>query len=580
MASQEVPEGSVLGDEDGRSSIGRRLAHLAVALHGADSLDAVLDQVVRVAAEVVPGCDGASITFRDGDRLWTPTATDERATAFDELQYGLGEGPCLDALERPIVAADGTNWDEWPAFHAAVPDDLALVSCGLLALARPAGALNLYGRQRFDDDSKEIALLLAAHASVGVAALLARLAGAVADDTNRMARALGEMLDHAHHVLPDRLPDLGQQVARLCGARTTRVWLADYSQRWLLPLGQPPGVEGLDIDGTVGGRAFLLGEAVELVHDDAAVVWMPLVNGVDRLGVVQFELDRTDDWRRGTLSKIAELLASEIVTRGQYTDAVPVARRAQELTLAAEFQWNLLRPPAFATGDVTVAAAVEPAYSVGGDGYDYAYNQDVLHAAVFDAMGHDLDASMISNLLVAVLRWCRRRNTDLQATAATVDTVINQRFPEARYATAVLAELDVVTGVLQWINCGHPPPILIREGRVIGPLLSPPAPPLGLAACLGRPVGSVSEAALQRGDRVLLYTDGLVEARMAGGDDFGLDRLHESLHRALASGLSASEIVRRLAHAVVDHHGAALRDDASIFLLQWHPGGGAARPSD
>jgi serine phosphatase RsbU (regulator of sigma subunit) len=301
------------------------------------------------------------------------------------------------------------------------------------------------------------------------------------------------------------------------------------------------------------------------------ILWVPLTNGVDRLGVVQFDLDRIDAYRRGSISIIAKLLASEIVAKGQYTDVVAIARRTRELSLSAELQWNMLRPLTFATDDVTLAAAVEPSYGVGGDGYDYANNNGIFHAALFDAVGHDLDASIVANLFVATFRWCRRRGLDLETTAQTIDQIINERFPDAKYATGILAELNVATGAFRWINAGHPAPILICGDRIVGPLESAPAPPLGLAAYLGEPAGTVNEVSLQPGDRVLLYTDGLVEARMAGGEDFGLGRLREFIHRAVASGFSGGETVRRLAHAVVDHHGDHLRDDATIVLVHWHP---------
>jgi serine phosphatase RsbU (regulator of sigma subunit) len=77
---------------------------------------------------------------------------------------------------------------------------------------------------------------------------------------------------------------------------------------------------------------------------------------------------------------------------------------------------------------------------------------------------------------------------------------------------------------------------------------------------------------LQPGDSVLLYTDGIVEARRAGGSDFGEDRLREFLGAAFAAGSSPSETVRRLSNAVLDYHGGHLQDDATTVLVTWDPG--------
>lgn len=623
--------------------LAREFAQLAVALYGAESFEKVLAGLVEVAADAVPGCDQASITLVEAGEPRTPAASGEAAEALDELQYRFGEGPCLDALDAVMVTATGDEWRRWPRLQAAKPEGVeTVVSCGLLLPAGgPTGSLNLYGSapDAIDAESRQIALVLAAHAAIAVATarerqgavdleyglrealasrdvigqakgILMGRQGISADDAfdvlrrasqrlnvklrdlardlsegvaltaatdtaieaGTLAGAVGELLDRANDLAPDQLPDLGRVVGATTGVRSTRMWLADYEQRRLVPFGQPPEIDGFDIDGTVGGQAFRLAEPRELARDDGVLLWVPLVDGTERLGVVQFELDRLDAYRRGTLLTIAKLLASEIVTRSRYTDALEVARRTRDLTLAAELQWNLLRPRNFATPDVTVAAALEPSYGFGGDGYDYAYNDGMLHVGAFDAVGHDLDAGIVASLFVVTWRWCRRRGLDLDATVRTIDAILNERFPDAKYATGILAELDVFTGAFRWVNAGHPPPILVRGATVVGPLLGPSALPIGLASFLKRPVAvSVHELSLQPDDRIVLYSDGVVEARTGPGEGFGVERLQDFVHRAVASGSSGAEMVRRLAHAVVDHHGDHLRDDATIVVIHWHP---------
>jgi serine phosphatase RsbU (regulator of sigma subunit) len=74
---------------------------------------------------------------------------------------------------------------------------------------------------------------------------------------------------------------------------------------------------------------------------------------------------------------------------------------------------------------------------------------------------------------------------------------------------------------------------------------------------------------LEPGDRVLFFTDGVVEARSATGELFGKERLGDLLVRASADANSASETMRRLVHAVLGHQGSSLRDDATLLLLEW-----------
>jgi serine phosphatase RsbU (regulator of sigma subunit) len=191
---------------------------------------------------------------------------------------------------------------------------------------------------------------------------------------------------------------------------------------------------------------------------------------------------------------------------------------------------------------------------------------------VIDAIGHDLEAGVIAHLVIATYRWCRRRRLDLRDTSVTIDEVIAERFPDGKFVTGIITQLDTTTGTLRWMCHGHPLPLLIRNDRVIGAIEAAPALPFGLGTSVdGEAAVSITETSLQPGDRILLYTDGIVEARTAEGEDFGLERLQDFLHRALASGYSDSEIVRRLSHAVLDHHGGHLRDDATTLLLHWQP---------
>jgi serine phosphatase RsbU (regulator of sigma subunit) len=83
---------------------------------------------------------------------------------------------------------------------------------------------------------------------------------------------------------------------------------------------------------------------------------------------------------------------------------------------------------------------------------------------------------------------------------------------------------------------------------------------------------TVGEEILQPGDWLALYTDGVTEARNAAGAWFGEDRLVELLEHEIAGGRPPPETVRRLNHAVLDHQGGLLQDDASLLLATWTRG--------
>ena len=134
----------------------------------------------------------------------------------------------------------------------------------------------------------------------------------------------------------------------------------------------------------------------------------------------------------------------------------------------------------------------------------------------------------------------------------------------------MLCELDTGTGRYRRISAGHPPELLLRDGRMMPPLPTPTALPLGLGHMLRRQPG-VTEQQLVPGDALVLYTDGITEARDAGGALFGVDRLAAFMVGELNRQSPQAETMRRLIHTIVSYENGELRDDATAALLQWRP---------
>jgi serine phosphatase RsbU (regulator of sigma subunit) len=121
--------------------------------------------------------------------------------------------------------------------------------------------------------------------------------------------------------------------------------------------------------------------------------------------------------------------------------------------------------------------------------------------------------------------------------------------------------------VFSWTNAGHPLPLLLRQGRVIGELACPPTPPWGVD---GR-VPTVTTEQLEPGDCVLVYTDGITEARTPDGELFGVERLIDFMDRHAAESLRPEQTLSRVVAGVRDHQGTdALRDDATALMVQWN----------
>ena len=410
------------------------------------------------------------------------------------------------------------------------------------------------------------------------------------------------LLARSHLLEPGMVAGAIADAARPLGVQAARIYLSDLQQRSLRLL---PGSEGLprdalSINTTVAGRAY---RSIRLqenwIAEDVAArrLWMPLVDGTERLGVLELEVtDATPaklDWYRA----LASLAALMVVSKAGYSDTYAETRRTQEMALQAELVWAFLPPRTFATDRLIVAASLEPAYAVGGDAFDYSMlGDDDLHVSIFDGAGHDLAAGLMASVAMASCRSTRRAGGTLTEIVSHADHAIAAQFGGNRFVTALLCHLDVGTGVFTWAPCGHPPPLLIRRNRAVKELdrrqrlplgmsdvdaiyRGSQRPPEGAPADTAAELGAIDEAEaiplhterLEAGDRILLYTDGITDGRAADGSPFGVERLIDFIIRHSHDGTPAPEMIRRLHHAISDYQHGRLIDDATIVMLEWMP---------
>jgi hypothetical protein len=374
---------------------------------------------------------------------------------------------------------------------------------------------------------------------------------------------LASFLHATRLVEPGDLPALIDEHARLLGAGASSLYIVDRGQRTLCQIGDD--ATRVPIEGTIPGRVFATDEALWSESSDASRLWLPVRDGVERLGVLSLDFGGRDDSLEPPATSFAALVAEILVSRALYGDAIECARRTYHMTIAAEIQWGMLPPRSFGTDRVTISGAVEPAYEIGGDAFDYAMNGDHLHIALLDGMGHGLGAATLVSVAIAAYRNARRARMHLVETAIAIDGVVSGQFDGDRFVTGVLGELDCITGELTFINAGHPAPLLLRRSRVVKALTAAPLLPFGF----GDADLSTTTECLEPGDRVLVYTDGVVEARRADGEFFGEQRLIDFVERQSASGQSSPEILRRLTSAVLSHQAGALQDDSTLLLVDW-----------
>jgi len=392
----------------------------------------------------------------------------------------------------------------------------------------------------------------------------------------RVVEMLGQLLDRSHMMDPARFTEEAAAAVEAIGAADLTIYLVDYGQRELIPLRNSGRGTSLDIDGTMAGRVFTSGDLLDVESDEGRRLWVPLIDGADRLGVLEMTMPSLDGDDRLWLHRLGSLLAQLVVSEGQHTDLFELTARRHDMSVAAELQWGQLPPLTFTTRRVAVAGILEPAYEIGGDAFDYSHNDDITALAILDSMGHGLSAVWPASLALATIRHCRRKSSDLATTYHSVNHQIAEEFGGEHFITAQFAELNSLTGELQWLNAGHPAPLLVRQGRVVGQLTCAPSLPIGL----GGDVHEIASTRLEPWDRVLFFTDGVVEGHRRGNEPFGVDRLADLLSSATQAGHGPAETMRRLGHAVLDHHRHHLSDDFTMLFLEYRGDGAEIEPAE
>jgi serine phosphatase RsbU (regulator of sigma subunit) len=381
------------------------------------------------------------------------------------------------------------------------------------------------------------------------------------DFTGRLAQALDAAPPHA--LVEVVRTALGSDA----GAKEVALLLSDYADSTLQRLesgGATAASSSFPIDGTDEGRVYKQQHVATIDDYRGHRVLVPVTVRAERLGVLEVVLpDGPDPATLEILRQVGATVAYVVVCARRYTDLFERVRRRRTLELAAEIQWELLPVLAYEGEAFSLAGALEPAYSIAGDSFDYAVEVGHLTMAIIDGMGHGLRAALLGSLGLTSLRNARRRGEDLAAQMRLTNRVLFEQFGGDQFVTALILRIDVATGVAAAVNAGHPLALCHRDGKVEDIQLLADLP-MGLFA--DQPY-DVQRFQVEPGDRVMLISDGIIEARPAAGDEFGRDRL-----RGLILDTADEppvEVVRLVTKAVMQHRATELRDDATILCLDW-----------
>jgi len=314
------------------------------------------------------------------------------------------------------------------------------------------------------------------------------------------------------------------------------------------------GGEGLDLLATLHARDASLPVVV-------MTAWGSIGLAVEamRRGAVDFV---TKPWHN---DQLVSTLRACLNGRGAMLARSPLATVEQkDLWVARAVQERLLPRQAPRLATLRCAARCEESGAVGGDFYDFLdLAPGRLGLVVADVCGKGVPAAIVMAHLSAALRsLAPEMQHDLPGLTRRLNALLLAATAGQHYVTLFLAVYDETRRALRYANCGHVPPALLRAGGQVEWLL-PTAPVVGLLdafACQHQ------EIALDAGDTLVAYTDGLTETRDRANDEFGAERLLASLQEG--TDVAAETLVARLMDARRSFAASDERDDVTVLVAQ------------
>jgi serine phosphatase RsbU (regulator of sigma subunit) len=357
---------------------------------------------------------------------------------------------------------------------------------------------------------------------------------------------------------PDRLPEAVE--ARLRDshdATRVEILLADLTTTGLWPVVEPDGPAG----GTLEQRCF--GSQQPVV--DGQRLFLPLTVWGDRLGVLRVDTPHASERAIvGELTVIADELATALRTAAQDTDRYRKVTRRQRLTMAAELQWDLLPGRSLSGERFRLAGALEPAYAMYGDHYDWSVTGDRLTLTVLNGSGDGIEAALLTTVAVNAMRNARRSDAGIVEQAELASDAVYSRHGGTAYVATLLLEVDLSDGFVEAVDAGSPRALIARQGD-IRPITLEEQLPLGM---FGDSRYETQKFQLQPGDRLLVVSDGVHGAAPGGKPAYGTSALLTTLRGTRLQ--PPTEAVGTVVRGLRDYHdGADQEDDAVIVCLDW-----------
>ena len=272
---------------------------------------------------------------------------------------------------------------------------------------------------------------------------------------------------------------------------------------------------------------------------------------------------------QSSLEAFATQAAIAIESARLYAESAEKARLDRDLLVAADIQRALLPPPVFECAAADLAAASVPCRTIGGDFFDYLdIEGNCLGFALGDVAGKGPPAALLAAAVQSNFAALAPVSADAGEALARINRALLRRAIEARFATMFYGVVGD-DGTVRYCNAGQEPPLVMHAHGA--EWLEQGGPVLGLLPDASYETGSVS---LARGDLVVLYSDGVTEARDAAGEEFGRERLLSAV--AACHGARPETVLETLLTAVrAFSAGTPQGDDLTALVLRYRGTGTA-----
>ena len=582
-----------------------RLQQLTAALTGAADVEAVADIVVSHVSEVL-GSPLASLSLlEDEDTLRVVRmrgATEQTVRRWQSYPVAANL-PASVAVRtnKPVIVRSRAEMEErFPLLAGQSPVDRWLICLPLSVGRRRLGALTLSferGEDGLDDPERVRFLGTLGEACSQAVARAQALADAreatgkltfLAEASAELSRSLDyrTTLTNVARLVVPRLADwCSIQVVEDGALRTVAIthmdpekvaFALELQQRYPQEPDAPTGAAHVVRTGESELVPAITDDVLQsIARDDEHLAMMrrlglasslvvPLVSGGRTLGVISMVTAESGRHFSATDLTLAEDLARRAAVAVEHATAFrEQTGRLAEITRVAEVVQHAILPPVPSrAGELDISTSYVSASRealVGGDLYEIAVLPGAVRLVIGDVKGKGLDAVRLATVVLGEFRAAAVDRAEIADVARQMDARLRPYLGDEDFVTALIAEIRA-DGTAQAVCCGHPPALLWSGGRstYVGETATVP---LGLGA-----EPATVTFTLTPGDRLLLYTDGLLEARDQQGEFISLDRVAAPLREG-----AVDTVLDRIHHELREAVGSELSDDLALLLVQYRP---------